>query len=188
MGLTNAPTSFIRTMQQVFAKFIVDFVLIYLDDILVLSTTAEAHVSNLRKVFEKLREHRFQVKLSKCKFLETRVKYLGHILSKDGIQADPAKIQTLSDWKFPKNGIGMLQFCGLANYFRKFIPNFCRLSAPLYQLTKKGFPFKRGEEAQLSFDAIKTLLASPPLLAYPNPDFFHMNWFRMPALRVVELF
>jgi hypothetical protein len=170
MGLTNSPSSFMRTMNKVFEKFIGDFVLIYLDDILVMSRTAEEHIPNLRKVFTKLREHRFTVKLSKCKFMEQQVKYLGHILSKDGIQADPAKIQTLQDWEFPPNATGMLQFLGLANYFRKFIPDYSRLSASLYHMTKKTVPFLKGEEAQLAFEAIKRLLVSPPLLAYPNPD------------------
>ena len=170
MGLTNAPCSFQRTMQKVFEKFIGDFVLVYLDDILVMSKTAEAHIGNLRQVFTKLREHRFQVKLSKCKFMDQQVKYLGHILSKDGIQADPSKIKTLVDWEPPSNGTGMLQFLGLANYFRKFIPNFSRLSAPLYHLTKKGIPYSVGEEAQMSFEAIKHMLVSPPILSYPNPE------------------
>ena len=170
MGLTNAPCSFQRTMNKVFEKFIGDFVLIYLDDILVMSKNPESHLDNLRKVFLKLREHRFQVKMSKCKFFASQVKYLGHILSKDGIQADPAKVKTLVDWQIPTNGTGMLQFLGLANYFRKFIPQFSRIAAPLYHLTKKGVPFLVGEETLIAFNAIKQLLVSPPILAFPNPD------------------
>ena len=170
MGLTNAPTSFMRTMNQVFEKYIGDFVLIYLDDILIMSRTADDHLRNLRKVFEILRKHRFKVKLSKCKFLEAQVKYLGHILSKEGIRADQSKIQTLLDWNFPENATGMMQFLGLANYFRKFIPNYSRLAAPLYHLTKKTVIFQKGEEAQLAFEAIKALLTNPPLLAYPDPE------------------
>ena len=170
MGLTNAPSSFQRTMQKVFEKFIGDFVLVYLDDILILSKTAEDHLKHLRQVFTTLQEHRFQIKLSKCKFMQEQVKYLGHILSRDGIQADPAKVQTLLDWEMPSNTTGMLQFLGLANYFRKFIPNYSRLAAPLYHLTKKSVTFQKGEEVLLAFQAIKDLLMSPPLLAYPNPD------------------
>jgi len=158
------------TMQKVFEKLIGDFVLVYMDDILVVSKDAASHCSHLRQVFEKLREHKFTIKLSKCKFLQEQIKYLGFILSKDGIRADPAKVQSLIDWEFPTNGTGMLQFLGLANYFRKFIPNFSRLSAPLYHLTKKTTEFLKGEEALLAFQAIKQLLVSPPVLRYPDPD------------------
>lgn len=170
MGICNSPSSYMRTMQKIFDEYIGDFMQVYLDDLLIMSKTAESHIDNLRKVFLTLRKHRLQAKFSKCRFLETQVKFLGHILSKDGIQADPAKIKTLVDWQTPTNSAGMLQFLGLANYFRKFIPNFSRLSAPLYHLTKKGVPFLVGEEAQLSFKAIKQLLISPPILAYPDPE------------------
>jgi hypothetical protein len=170
MGLTNAPSSFMKVMNKVLEKFIGDFVLVYLDDILIMSKTPGEHLTHLRQVFETLREHRFQVKLSKCKFLQEQIKYLGHILSKDGIKPDPAKVQTLLDWEFPATATGMQQFLGLANYFRKFLPNYSRLAAPLYHLTKKTVKFLKGEEAQLCFEAIKQLLVSPPLLSYPDPD------------------
>ena len=97
-------------------------------------------------------------------------KYLGHVLSLDGVQVDPAKVQTLIDWEFPSTSLGMQQFLGLANYFRKHIANFSRLSAPLYALTKKSCIFQKGEETLLAFQAIKQLLMEPPVLAYPNPD------------------
>ena len=169
-GLTNGPASFQRTMTKVFEKYVGDFVLVYMDDLLIISKTVESHLSHLRTVFEKLREFKFQAKLSKCKFLQQQIKYLGHIISKDGIQADPAKVKTLVDWEPPKNATGMLQFLGLANYFRKFIPNFSRLSAPLYHLTKKTTVFSIGDDARLAFEAIKRLLITPPLLTFPNPE------------------
>ncbi len=170
MGLTNAPSSFMRAMNTVFEPYLQDFVLVYLDDILIMSKTPDQHLVHLRRVFEKLREYRFQVKLSKCKFLKDQIKYLGHILSKDGVRPDPGKVQTLLDWAMPDTALGMQQFLGLANYFRKFIPNYSRIAAPLCHLTKKGVGFSVGEEARLAFDAVKAQLVSPPLLAYPDPD------------------
>ena len=170
MGLTNAPASFMNTMQKVFEQYIGDFVLVYLDDILVMSKSPEEHLKHLHTVFSTLRKHRFSAKLSKCKFLQDQVKYLGHILSPEGVSPDPGKIQTLLDWEFPSNATGMMQFLGLANYFRKFIPNLSRLAAPLYHLTKKGSVFQKGEETLLAFNAIKEMLSNPPVLAFPNPD------------------
>jgi len=191
MGLTNSPSSFMSTMQQVFEDYVVNgkspahscapgttpdlcdlrkFLLIYLDDILIMSSSPTEHLHHLRLVFERLRKHRFQVKLSKCNFFQEQIKYLGHILSRDGIRVDPAKVKTLLDWEFPTSCLGVQQFLGLANYFRKHIPNFSRLSAPLYALTKKSSIFLKGEESLLAFAAIKKLLIEPPVLAYPNPD------------------
>lgn len=146
------------------------FLLVYLDDLLIMSATAEEHLVHLRLVFERLRKHRFQVKMSKCHFFQKQIRYLGHILSPDGIQVDPEKVQTLLDWEFPSSSLGMQQFLGLANYFRKHVPNFSRLSAPLYALTKKSCIFQKGEEAVIAFEAIKRLLSEPPVLAYPNPE------------------
>ena len=171
MGLCNAPSAFMRTMNNIFESFITEGIMTcYLDDLMILGKTADEHLQNLRRVFEKLREHRLTVKLSKCKWMEKEVRYLGHILSEDGIRADPRKIQSLIDWQFPTNATGMLQFLGLANYFRKFIPDFSRLSAPLYNLTKKTVTFLKSEETQLAFHTIKQLLMNPPILAYPDPD------------------
>ena len=120
--------------------------LIYLDDILVMSKTPEDHLKHLHVVFSTLRKHRFTAKLSKCKFLQDQVKYLGHLLFAEGVKPDPSKIRTLIDWEFPSNATGMMQFLGLANYFRKFIPNLSRLAAPLYHLTKKGTVFQKGRK------------------------------------------
>lgn len=170
MGLTNAPSSFMRVMNKVFEQFIGDFVLVYLDDILIMSRSPEEHLVHLRRVFQRLRDVSMQVKLSKCKFMQEQIKYLGHILSKDGIRVDPAKVQTLLDWEFPETALGMQQFLGLANYFRKFVADYSRLAAPLYHLTKKGALFLRGEEVEHAFKAIKQQLMSPPVLAYPNPE------------------
>jgi transposase InsO family protein len=146
------------------------FLLVYLDDLLIMSASPEEHLFHLRLVFERLRKHRFQVKMSKCHFFQKQIRYLGHILSPDGIQVDPEKVKTLLDWEFPSSSLGMQQFLGLANYFRKHVPNFSRLSAPLYALTKKSCIFQKGEEALLAFEAIKRLLSEPPVLAYPNPE------------------
>lgn len=187
MGLTNAPSTFQHTMNTVFAPYLKvpgpvsdkhkpglegteRFVLVYLDDVLCLSKSVADHMRHLRLIFAKLREHGLQAKLSKCKFLQKELKFLGHILTEEGVKPDPAKVQTLIDWEFPTNALGVMQFLGLANYFRKFIPDFSRIAAPLTELTKKTVQFQKGEEEVRSFQAIKQLLASPPLLAYPNPD------------------
>ena len=168
MGLSNAPSQYQSTVNKIFQSL--SFVLIYIDDILILSQSPAEHLDHLNQVFTKIREAGLQVRFSKCRFLQEQVKYLGHILSKEGVRADPEKLRTLTEWAFPSNATGILQFLGLANYFRKFVPNLSRLAAPLHQLTKKKVQFTKGEDAILAFEAIKEALASPPVLAYPNPD------------------
>jgi hypothetical protein len=157
MGLCNAPSAFMKTMNSVFdqviskydisranlsakdlgsAKRFKDFLLIYLDDLLVMSKTPEQHLIHLRLVLSKMQHCNLSLKLSKCHFLQEQVKYLGHVLSSEGIQPSPDKVQLLLDWKMPDIVLGMQQFLGLANYFRKFIQNYSRIAAPLYSLTK----------------------------------------------------
>ena len=146
------------------------FCLIYLDDLLIMSRTKEEHIIHIRKVFETLRKHRLTIKPSKCHFFKSQIKYLGHIVSANGIAVDPAKIKPILDWPFPTNTLGLQQSLGSANYWRKFIPNLSRIAAPLYKLVKKSTKFIKSPECELCFDTIKQLLTSPPVLAYPDPE------------------
>jgi hypothetical protein len=166
-----------------------DIVLVYLDDLLIRSSTPEDHLAHLRLVFAKLKACNLQLKFSKCHFFQKEIKYLGHILSSEGVRPDPSKLAVLQNWQLPTTVLGMQQFLGLANYFRKFVPNFSRIAAPLYQLTtklsvkppkgskvapllaKKGVDILlSGEEARArAFNTIKQLLSNPPILRYPDP-------------------
>jgi RNase H-like domain found in reverse transcriptase/Reverse transcriptase (RNA-dependent DNA polymerase)/Integrase zinc binding domain/Chromo (CHRromatin Organisation MOdifier) domain/Retroviral aspartyl protease/Integrase core domain len=169
-GLTNGPAVFTRAMTELLAPYIGKFVQVYLDDICILSKTAEEHLQHIEIVLQKLREVKLYVKLAKCSFAMTEMKFLGHILSGEGIRADPEKIAVLQAWKFPKSGKEMLQFLGLANYFRKFMANFSRVASGLYHLTKKNVTFTPEHEHLHAFEEIKRRLANPPVLAYPDPD------------------
>lgn len=170
MGLCNAPATFQTAMNKAFAAELGKSVLIYLDDILVFSKTPETHMQHLEKVFQVLRAHKLFAKGSKCDFFKREIKYLGHILSDEGVRPDPGKVQVLREWAYPAHAKGMQQFLGLANYFRKFIPNFSRTAAPLFHLTKKGAPFSAAPELVACFEQVKALLAEPPLLRYADPE------------------
>lgn len=170
MGLCNAPATFQTAMNKAFVDELGKSVLIYLDDILVFSKSPEEHLQHLEKVFKVLRANKLYAKGSKCDFFTREIKYLGHILSAKGVRPDPGKVQVLRDWAFPSNAKGMMRFLGLANYFRKFIPNFSRLAAPLYRLTKKGTPFSSAPELVACFEQVKAMLAEPPLLRYADPE------------------
>jgi hypothetical protein len=168
-GLTNAPAAFQAAMNKLFTPYLRDFVQVYLDDVVALSSSVPEHMVHLRKVLQVYRENKLKVKLPKCTFFETHVKYLGHILSKDGVQVDPDKLKVLQAWTYPTSKVELQRFLGLANYFRRFVPNFSRIANPLYHLTKKNVTFSSAPEYQSSFRQLKEALSSPPTLALPDP-------------------
>ena len=113
-----------------------------------------------------------KLKPSKCTFLCEKVVFLGHVISADGISPDPAKTEKVRNYPAPCDVHGVRQFLGLASYYRRFVPGFSKVAAPLHALTKKSVSFAWTEECQLAFDRLKVLLCSAPILAYPlfGPD------------------
>jgi hypothetical protein len=144
-------------MNEVF-KGMEDFVLVYLDDILVFSKNPADHEEHVRQVLTRLREHQCYAKLSKCEFFKDTLLFLGHILSKDGVRVNPAKIQTLLNWPVPKSVTEIRQFVGLANVFRKFVKDLSIKAKPLTDLTKADTPWVWGVAEQASFEHINSLL------------------------------
>ena len=169
-GLSNAPSVFTRTMSQVLAPYIGKFVLVYLDDICILSSSVEEHYQHLEQVFELLAQHRLVLKLSKCAFFKSELKYLGHIISADGIRADPAKLAVIQNWQYPPDKHELRRFIGLVSYFRSFVPHFSRLATPFYHMLKNTSSHEETPALRLAFDTIKAMLVSPPVLAHPDPD------------------
>ena len=119
-GLTNAPAIYQGVMNRIFRPYIWKFVLVYLDDILIFSKSVEEHLTHIRQVLDILRAQKFYGRLQKCHFNQTSIKYLGHIISAEGIRVNPEKIQAVKDWSRPKDVRQIRQFLGLSNYFRKF--------------------------------------------------------------------
>ena len=94
-GLTNAPAAFIDMMQRVFRPYLDQFVIVFIDDILIYSDTAEQHAEHLRTALQTLREHQLYEKFSKCEFWRTEIHFLGHVVSEQGIQVDPGKVEAV---------------------------------------------------------------------------------------------
>src|SRR6266540_3747458 len=140
-GLTNAPATFQRLMNYVLHDYLNDFVVVYLDDILVCSDTFDEHINHLRKVFTKLREANLMIKLKKCKFGQRKIKFLGHTIGTDGLRTDPENIEKIINCPVPTDVTGVRKFMGLCNYYRKFIKDLSKLSKPLRQLLKKDIKF-----------------------------------------------
>ena len=174
-GLTNAPATFQRLMDQVLEGLQWQRCLVYLDDIIVFGRTFEETMENLRFVMGRLKAAGLKLKASKCHWFRKSTKYLGHIVTPEGILCDPDKIESVKQWPAPQTVTEVRQFIGFSSYYRKFIPNFSEIAYPLTELTKtinkpKFQKFKWTEDCEAAFSKLKELLISSPILAYPTAE------------------
>src|SRR5204862_5748294 len=137
-GLTNAPATFQTLMNDIFRDLLDVCVIVYLDDILVYSKSKEEHEQHLRQVLQRLKDNHLYAKLSKCTFFANSIEYLGHIVDGEGLRPNPRLVQALMDFPRPKSLKELQSFLGLANYYRKFITNFCRIALPLTDATQNA--------------------------------------------------
>ena len=167
MGLVNAPATFQSLMNNIFTEkgYLGKFVAVYLDDILIYSRTPEEHLEHLNKVLEVLREHKLYANLEKCQFNKDELRYLGHVVGKDGIKVDPRKIAVIKDYPRPSTVKEVRSFLGLATYFRRFIQGFSALARPLHELTKQKEVWRWDALRQAAFDGLKEALCNAPVLA-----------------------
>ena len=132
-GLTNAPAVFMDLMNRIFQPYLDNFVIAFIDCILIYSGSKEDHEEHLRIVLQILRENRLYAKFSKCQFCLDSVAFLGP----EGVYVDPQKIEAIVNWKPPTNVTEIRSFLGLAGYYRKFVEGFSKLATPLIKLTMK---------------------------------------------------
>ena len=167
-GLCNAAPRCQQLMDFLLASLQWEICLCYLDDIIIYSRTFTDHLSNLRTVFERLRVAGLKIRLTKCTFCRSEVPYLGHVISKDGIKADPSKIAVVRDYPVPTTVKEVRQFIGFTSYYRKFIKNFASIAAPLHKLTNKYARFVWSHQCEEAFDLLRESLISAPILCYPD--------------------
>ena len=168
-GLSGAPATFQRYINNALREHLDIFCTAYLDDILIYSRTRAEHTEHLRLALQALRDARLFAKLSKCEFFVTETKFLGLLIGRNGVRMDPEKVKTVLSWKTPAKLTDVQAFIGFGNFYRRFIRDFSKIIRPLVSLTKKDVPFVWSPECDSAFTTLKQRFTSAPILA-------HFDW------------
>uniref|UniRef100_A0A3Q7EC56 Reverse transcriptase domain-containing protein n=1 Tax=Solanum lycopersicum TaxID=4081 RepID=A0A3Q7EC56_SOLLC len=155
-------------MNNVLFDYLDDFVVVYLDDIVIYSRTSQEHVNHLSLVLPQLRKYTLYVKMEKCEFAQQEIKFLGHLVSKNNVRMDHKKVQAIVDWQAPFHVKDLRSFLGLANYYRKFIAGYSKKAAALTDLLKKDTKWVWSEWCDEAFQNLKNAIASEPILKLPD--------------------
>ena len=167
-GLSNAPGTFQRLMNELFREHLWKWALVLLDDVLIYSKCEEDHFSHLKATFQLPREANLKLKPKKCRLVQREVTYLSHIIGIEGIQVDPKKVEVVEKWPVPTTVKGIRSFLGFCNYYSRFVKDFDGIASPLSALTKKMVPFIWTDECQTAFDRLRKELITAPVLEFPD--------------------
>ena len=165
-GVTNGTRAFSRLMFTIFGDL--SFIQLYLDNLIVHSIGIPNHFEHIKVLLTRVRKYNLKLNFKKCKFFQIKIKLLGHIISKNTISMDPEKIEKIKNWPIPKNSKNVSSFLGFSNYYNHFISHFSEIAAPLYHLLQKDIIFKWCEECVKSFEDLKTIMCSYPVLRQPD--------------------
>ena len=167
-GLCNAPATFQRLMDTVLRDILWQFVVVYIDNINVGSKTFDEHLHHLDQVFTRLEQAGLKLSPEKCFFFKDEIPFLGHVVSRNGIQTDPEKLRVIKEFPIPKDLTQLRGFIALASYYRKFVKKFSAIAEPLNRLLKKNVPYIWGQDQNAAFERLKECLMTPSILACPN--------------------
>ncbi|XP_053878901.1 uncharacterized protein LOC128834319 [Malaclemys terrapin pileata] len=179
-GISGAPATFQRLMEKVVGDMNLLQVLVYLDDLIVFGRTLEEHEERLLKVLDRLEAYGLKLSIDKCQFCRTSVKYVGHIVSQEGVSTDPDKIEALTTWPHPSNYRELKTFLGFSGYYRRFVKNYATIVKPLNDLTR-GYQSNKNksrtknkrrwdERCERAFQEIISRLTHAPILVFADPS------------------
>ncbi len=169
-GLCNAPSTFERLMETVLQGLQWETCLIYMDDVVVFSTSTTEMLTRLDEVFSRLQDAGLKLKPQKCRLFARETEYLGHVVSEAGIAASPNKVKAIVEWPTPECATDVRSFLGTASYYRRFVRGFATIASPLHRLTEIRATWEWREEHQKAFDQLKAALAETPVLRFPVAD------------------
>lgn len=170
MGLKGSSHSFARLMGIAMGDYVGKILFLYLDDVVVFSSTITEHLERLQLVFQRLRDVNLKISPEKCHFIKRKIEYLGHIISKDGVLPDSSKIEAITKFPQPSTPKAIKSFLGMVGFYRRFIPNFAGQAAPLTNLLKKDVKFHWSPECQIAFQFFRDSLTKHPILQFPKMD------------------
>ena len=168
MGLTGSPNAFERLMEDVLVGLTWNITVPYLDDCIIFSKTPEEHIKRLQQVFQRVREANPKINPTKCAFFQTEVQFLGHVISKNGLEVDPEEVKAVQNFPVPQNQTDVKSFLGICSYYRLYIKNFAMIARPLHKASETKSSFTWTEELQEAFESLKKHLSSTPILAFPD--------------------
>jgi len=169
-GLSNAPASFQRWMNEILSDYLDIFCVAYLDDILIFSSNKETHRKHVRAVRARVRDTGITLKASNCEFHAMETAYLGDVIPPEGLRMDEEKIRTIRDWKEPTNVKVVQTFLGVANFYRRFIRDYSKITKFLSSLTRKDKLWEWGDKQQETFETLKGAMITEPILQYFDPE------------------
>ena len=169
-GLIKAPRTFQRLMDKVIQGLEYEMALAYLDDVIVFGKTIDQTMDRMVTVLQRLKDANLRLKAKKCELFKQEVKYLGHVITADGVRTDPKKVEAVVNWHPPRTTKQVKSFLGTINYYSRFVRDLAQIAAPLQSLTGKFKKFKWGPVEQSAFQLLKKRLASAPVMAYPNQE------------------
>lgn len=167
-GLHNAPSTWQRFIDRVLGHDLEQHISVYLDDIIISTSTFDKHLEVLEEVFKRLTNAGLTINRDKCKFCKNELKFLGHVVTSAGLMVDPDKVEAVVRIPTPKSVSEVRRVVGLASWYRRFVPNFSSLIAPMTNLLRKNIPFAWTEECSKSLKAVKDHLVSAPILSCPD--------------------
>ncbi|GFX16203.1 retrovirus-related Pol polyprotein from transposon 297 [Trichonephila clavipes] len=166
--LSGEAPNFQKAIDIILKPVIGRFVMVYMDDVIITSLSFNEHIDHLNQVFTLLRDAGLTLNKDKCHFARDKLKYLGLIISKEGIETDNSKVRAIAEMKPPKNNRKVSKFLGMVGWYQKFIPHYADICEPLYRLKKKGAKFNWSKEAQNTFNKVTRALTEVPVLQLPN--------------------
>jgi hypothetical protein len=169
-GLTNAPATFQALINDILREYLDEFVVAYLDDILIYSKTRKEHIKHVRLVLKALEGAGMRINGEKSTFHASEVEFLGFIITRDGVKMDPKKVEAVVNWPQPKNVTEVQEFMGFANFYRRFIKGYSGVATPLTNLTKKDKSFSWTGDEQFAFEELKRRFTEAPILAIFDPE------------------